>query len=151
MPTLNIPANSFRDADDAQSPLIIDRFGPAWFFYGAEGEVVAVGAVPMPSDWDGSPVTVKLMGTCDQGAATVVVECGVTSEYIGSNIYGTPASVTIGSQSGTVFGVVGASVVTPQGTTGGDRFLAIRLTRTNAESSTCGFALHTLIVEYAAI
>lgn len=151
MPTLNIPANSFRDADDAQSPLIIDRFGPAWFFYGAEGEVVAVGAVPMPSDWDGSPVTVKLMGACDQGAATVVVECGVASEYVGSNIYGTPVSVAVGSENGTVFGVVGASAVTPQGTTGVDQFLAIRLTRTNAESSTCGFALHTLIVEYAAI
>lgn len=147
MKQLTVKAQDFRDADDGQSPLIIDRFGPGWFFGGAVGAVLGITAVPMPDDWDGNAIFIKPLGAVDAGSASVQVSAAVMDAFTGTDAYGDPATLTFTDES-TTFKMFDGAEVTPTGAAGTDQFLALRFERTNAEASTVGIVVKEFVIEY---
>ena len=148
MPIIKVQANSFRDGDDAQSLLIVDRFGPAWDFNPNIGETVAITAFAMPDDWGGGPVFVSALATYDGGgSAGIEVNAEVMASYAGTPNYGTPEVMTF-ANADSVFKLWGAVEVTPNGSAGTGQFMAIKFVRTNATLGTGSVAVKEFLVEY---
>lgn len=147
MPRITINANQFRDADDGQSLLIPERFGPAWYMNGELGNTEGVSCVPMPSDWDGDPIGVYVLGAVDPGEMELTIEALVAAVDPG-NAYGSPCTAVM---EGNGFRMYGPYQVTPSSHGSGDRFLGIRIRRSNTTPSTTGLAFKAIVIEYASV
>ncbi len=147
MPRIQILANEFRDNEDSQSPLLVERFGPAWYMNGSVGETLAVSAVPMPAGWDGDPIKVYIFGQLDYGSLELTIEAMVTNNYGGSEAYGSPVNADLYAAAGS-FRIYGPYEVTPSIDGTGEMFLAIRIKRNNEVDSPTSLAFKSVLIEY---